>query len=164
MKYFFKSKRHKSSLQGKKRCLPERRAKHSYLQSTLPGERWHFQTYFPQCFPVAWVPCNAHRTILSTGNTVRCKHKWKLKTATRFIMYDRGNPELLWTCGWFFVLIFWDRVSLCGIGWSGGVYYVDQADLKHKDPPASASSVLALKAWPVVFWFLFVWFGVFSHL
>jgi hypothetical protein len=41
-------------------------------------------------------------------------------------------------------LVFWDRVSLCSLG-CPGTHSVDQAGLKLRNPPASASPVLGLK-------------------
>ena len=46
---------------------------------------------------------------------------------------------------WFFLGFFEDRVSLCSPGYPGGCF-VDQAGLKLRDPPASASPALGLKA------------------
>jgi hypothetical protein len=45
----------------------------------------------------------------------------------------------------FFFPFFWDRVSLCSPGYPG-THYVDQAGLELKNPPASSSQVLGLKA------------------
>jgi hypothetical protein len=45
----------------------------------------------------------------------------------------------------FFFLVFRDRVSLCSPG-CPGTYFVDQAGLELRNPPASASWVLGLKA------------------
>jgi hypothetical protein len=45
-----------------------------------------------------------------------------------------------------FVLFFWDRVFLYSPG-CPGTHFVDQAVLKLRNPPASASRVLALKAY-----------------
>jgi hypothetical protein len=45
----------------------------------------------------------------------------------------------------FYFLFFQDRVSLCGPG-CPGTHSVDQAGLKLRNPPASASRVLGLKA------------------
>jgi hypothetical protein len=42
-------------------------------------------------------------------------------------------------------LVFRDRVSLCGPG-CPGTHFVDQAGLELRNPPASASRVLGLKA------------------
>jgi hypothetical protein len=42
-------------------------------------------------------------------------------------------------------LFFLDRVSLCSPG-CPGTHFVDQAGLELRDPPASASQVLGLKA------------------
>jgi hypothetical protein len=42
-------------------------------------------------------------------------------------------------------LVFRDRVSLCRPG-CPGTHFVDQAGLELKNPPASASQVLGLKA------------------
>jgi hypothetical protein len=51
--------------------------------------------------------------------------------------------------GWFGLglgfLVFRDRVFLCSSG-CPGTHSVDQAGLKHRNPPASASQVLGLKA------------------
>jgi hypothetical protein len=43
------------------------------------------------------------------------------------------------------VVVFRDRVSLCSCG-CPGAHFVDQAGLKLRNPPASASQVLGLKA------------------
>jgi hypothetical protein len=43
------------------------------------------------------------------------------------------------------LLFFWDRVSLCRPG-CPGTHSVDQAGLQLRNPPASASQVLGLKA------------------
>ena len=45
----------------------------------------------------------------------------------------------------FFFLVFQDRVSLYSPGYPG-THFVDQAGLKLRNPPASASQVLELKA------------------
>ncbi|EDL03845.1 mCG147086 [Mus musculus] len=45
----------------------------------------------------------------------------------------------------FFFLVFRDRVSLCSPG-CPGTHSVDQAGLELRNPPASASRVLGLKA------------------
>jgi hypothetical protein len=45
----------------------------------------------------------------------------------------------------FFFLVFRDRVSLCSSG-CPGTHSVDQAGLELRNPPASASQVLGLKA------------------
>jgi hypothetical protein len=45
----------------------------------------------------------------------------------------------------FFFLVFQDRVSLYSPG-CPGTHFVDQAGLELRDPPASASRVLGLKA------------------
>jgi hypothetical protein len=46
----------------------------------------------------------------------------------------------------FFFLVFRDRVSLCSPGCPGTHSTVDQAGLELRNPPASASQVLGLKA------------------
>jgi hypothetical protein len=47
---------------------------------------------------------------------------------------------------WFgLVWFFWDRVSLCSLGFPG-TYSVDQAGLELRNLPVSASQVLGLKA------------------
>jgi hypothetical protein len=45
----------------------------------------------------------------------------------------------------FVVVVFQDRVSLCSLG-CPGTHSVDQAGLELRNPPASASQVLGLKA------------------
>jgi hypothetical protein len=45
----------------------------------------------------------------------------------------------------FFFFFFRDRVSLCSSGFPGA-HFVDQAGLQLRNPPASASQVLGLKA------------------
>jgi hypothetical protein len=60
------------------------------------------------------------------------------------------NTSWFWFWGWFFffwfvfVFVFRDRVSLCSPG-CPGTHSVDQAGLKLRNPPASASQVLGLK-------------------
>jgi hypothetical protein len=58
----------------------------------------------------------------------------------------------------FFFLVFRDRVSLCSLG-CPGTHFVDQAGLELRNPPASASQILGLKACATTpglfFWFLF---------
>jgi hypothetical protein len=51
---------------------------------------------------------------------------------------------LVWFGFWFF-LVFRDRVSLYSSG-CAGAHFVDQAGLELRNPPASASQVLGLKA------------------
>jgi hypothetical protein len=53
--------------------------------------------------------------------------------------------------GWFLFLFFQDRVSLCSPG-CPGTHSVDQAGLELRNPPASASQVLGLKAWATTNW------------
>jgi hypothetical protein len=45
----------------------------------------------------------------------------------------------------FVVVVFRDRISLCSPG-CPGTHFVDQAGLELRDPPASTSRVLGLKA------------------
>jgi hypothetical protein len=51
----------------------------------------------------------------------------------------------VWLVGWLVCFVFQDRVSLCSPG-CPGTHSVDQAGLELRDPPASASQVLGLKA------------------
>jgi hypothetical protein len=59
-------------------------------------------------------------------------------------------PILLFVCLFVFVVVclfvFRDKVSLCSPG-CPGTHFVDQAELKLRNPPASASQVLRLKAY-----------------
>jgi hypothetical protein len=57
-------------------------------------------------------------------------------------MYAVG---VLFLISFFFFLVFRDRVSLYSPG-CPGTHFVDQAGLELRDPPASASRVLGLKA------------------
>jgi hypothetical protein len=63
-------------------------------------------------------------------------------TALRSYLLHRGD----WT-GWpaSKPFLFWDRVSLCSPGCLG-THFVDQAGLELRNPPASATLVLGLKA------------------
>jgi hypothetical protein len=70
-------------------------------------------------------------------SSIRHRLLWKTEEFRRF-------PSLRFT-NVFFFFFFWDRVSLCSLGCSG-THSVDQAGLKLRDPPASASQVLGLKA------------------
>jgi hypothetical protein len=55
--------------------------------------------------------------------------------------FTHGSSQLFF----FFFLVFRDRVSLCSSG-CPGTHSVDQAGLELRNPPASASRVLGLKA------------------
>jgi hypothetical protein len=55
------------------------------------------------------------------------------------------NPTVKFIGRYFVFLVFRGRVSLCILGCSG-THSVDQAGLKLRNPPASASRVLGLKA------------------
>jgi hypothetical protein len=48
-------------------------------------------------------------------------------------------------------MVFWDRVSMCSPG-CPGIHSVDLAGLELRDPPASASQVLGLKACATTAW------------
>jgi hypothetical protein len=61
-----------------------------------------------------------------------------------FVFIFHTGPSPL-ASSFFFFLVFRDRVSLCGPGCLGA-HSVDQAGLKLRNPPASASQVLGLKA------------------
>jgi hypothetical protein len=50
-----------------------------------------------------------------------------------------------------YFLVFQDRVSLCSLG-CPGTHSVDQAGLELRNPPASASQVLGLKACDTTAW------------
>jgi hypothetical protein len=52
---------------------------------------------------------------------------------------------------YFFFLVFRDRVSLCSPGFPR-THFVDQAGLELRNPPASASQVLGLKACATTAW------------
>jgi hypothetical protein len=58
---------------------------------------------------------------------------------------DISYPVFLFVCFFVFVFVFRDRVSLYSPG-CPGTHFVGQAGLKLRNPPASASRVLGLKA------------------
>jgi hypothetical protein len=60
-------------------------------------------------------------------------------------VWVRGPEAVVVFFFFFFFLVFRDRVSLCSPG-CPGTHFVDQAGLELRDPPASASRVLGLKA------------------
>jgi hypothetical protein len=69
-----------------------------------------------------------------------------------------SSPELfcfifrLFVCFLIFILfVFQDRLSLCSPG-CPGTHFVDQAGLELRNPPASASQVLGLKARTTTAW------------
>jgi hypothetical protein len=70
-----------------------------------------------------------------------------LKMKPNFVMYN--GFFLFFVClFWFWFLVFWffgDRVSLYIPG-CPGTYFLDQAGLELRNPPASVSRVLGLKA------------------
>jgi hypothetical protein len=57
----------------------------------------------------------------------------------------KGGFLVCWFLGFLFFFFFQDRVSLYSPG-CPGTHFVDQAGLKLRNPPASASRVLGLKA------------------
>jgi hypothetical protein len=63
----------------------------------------------------------------------------------------------LWYFGLVWFLVFQDRVSLYSPG-CPGTHFVDQAGLELRNPPASASRVLGLKACAITTWLLFFLF------
>jgi hypothetical protein len=68
------------------------------------------------------------------------RRKWPTQNQNGLLFFWGGGVF----CFLFF-LVFWDRVSLCSPGCSG-THSVDQAGLELRNPPASASQVLGLKA------------------
>jgi hypothetical protein len=65
-------------------------------------------------------------------------------TSVILLIWTLG-PLFLFVCLFVFILVFHDRVSLCSPGCSG-THFIDQAGLELRNPPASASWVLGLKA------------------
>jgi hypothetical protein len=72
---------------------------------------------------------------------VRPDWPYSLEVLAILLMYNRCSFLLLLL----FLLFFRDRVSLCSPG-CPGTHFVDQAGLELRNPPASASQVLGLKA------------------
>ena len=60
-----------------------------------------------------------------------------------------------------FFFSFRDRVSVCSSG-CPGTHFVDQGGLELRNPPASASQVLGLKACCPAFFFFFFWIILFT--
>jgi hypothetical protein len=98
-------------------------------------------------------------------------HSLENDTCKRFVIINTFNVNIysftiiylfssvffcLFVC---FVLFFRDRVSLCSPG-CPGTHFVDQAGLELRNPPASASRVLGLKACATTpgFFFFFLCF------
>jgi hypothetical protein len=57
-----------------------------------------------------------------------------------------GREEGIFVSLCFVFVFFRDRVSLCSPGCPGGTHSVDQTGLELRNPPASVSQVLGLKA------------------
>ena len=74
---------------------------------------------------------------LFTEQQQQQQRKFRVKCTTWFI--------------WFWFLVFGDKVSLCSPGYPG-TYSVEQAGLELRDPRASASQVLGLKACTTTSW------------
>jgi hypothetical protein len=70
---------------------------------------------------------------------------------------------LLFVCFFFFFLVFRDKVSLCSPGYPG-THFVDQAGLELRNPPASSSCVLGLKACTITPSLLFFFLKRFTYL
>jgi hypothetical protein len=67
---------------------------------------------------------------------------WRISGNMSVRSINRNSISL---CFVLFCFVFWDRVSLCSPG-CPGTHFVDQAGLELRNPPASASRVLGLKA------------------
>jgi hypothetical protein len=91
------------------------------------------------------------------GTETIVKSLAKMRRLFRGVSLGEGKERVFGKCGrqvgesltseaFFFFLDFRDRVSLCSSG-CPGTHSVDQAGLKLRNPPASASGVLGLKAW-----------------
>jgi hypothetical protein len=73
-----------------------------------------------------------------------------IPSLTLYLMCDLENVTVFllllgYCCFVLFCFVFRDRVSLCSPG-CPGTHFVDQAGLELRNPPASASRVLELKA------------------
>jgi hypothetical protein len=120
-----------------------------------------FQGYACFCLPSSWYYRRMLLTQLLCGYWV-LKSPWKHFAScpgSHVPCFESSNAMLsalffisrsLWTFGFsssLFVCVcfFWDRVSLYSPG-CPGTHFVDQAGLEPRNPPASASQVLELKA------------------
>jgi hypothetical protein len=93
----------------------------------------HQRTLLGQSSP----PTGTQRKLRQTTPSRTRKLRQTTPSRTRGFMYCESF--------FFFVLFFRDRVSLCSPG-CPGTHFVDQAGLELRNPPASASRVLGLKA------------------
>jgi hypothetical protein len=116
-----------------------------------------FYGFSPFCFLVifsvflcACVFLEARRGLWSSGTGVTgmmCQSVWELVTELRSPAEQQGDAlpgpfVCLFVC---FLFSFWDRVSLYSPG-CPGTHFVNQAGLELRNPPASASPALGLKA------------------
>jgi hypothetical protein len=79
---------------------------------------------------------------------VGCKRGIHISAINKFNFVLEANsdsPSFLFFFFFVFFFFFRDRVSLCSLG-CPGTHFVDQAGLELRNPPASASQVLGLKA------------------
>ncbi|EEQ62534.1 hypothetical protein CBFG_06246 [Clostridiales bacterium 1_7_47FAA] len=67
------------------------------------------------------------------------------------LYWECNNRSNTFSFLFYFIFVFRDRVSLYSSG-CPGTHSVDQADLKLRNPPASASRVLGLKACATTAW------------
>ena len=79
--------------------------------------------------------------MLCQCNAITC---WFYVTEVKSTAKESYN-SFFFVCLFCFVLFFWDRVSLYSPG-CPGTHFVDQGGLELRNPPASASRVLGLKA------------------
>jgi hypothetical protein len=102
------------------------------------------QTSFFSCYPFCFVLTEPYCGVLAGLKLKLC-----LLSSMGQPICSPG-PGVSSTCHlsaffFFFFLVFRDRVSLCSPG-CPGTHFVDQAVLELRNPPASASQVLGLKA------------------
>ena len=108
-------------------------------------ERWLRGSEHWLLFQRSWVQFPATTWWLTAiCNEIWCPLLVCLKTVT--VYSHKQIRFFFWGEGWF-----WDRVSLYSPG-CPGTHSVNQAGLKLRNPPASASRVLGLKAWATTAW------------
>ena len=100
---------------------------------TLPSSSWDLVSFF------LFLNQNLEETL--SDFILRTNVSFKI-----FLTLQPQTPFIKTSFLFCFVLfVFWDRVSLCSPG-CPGAHSVDQAGLKLRNPPASTSQVLGLKA------------------
>jgi hypothetical protein len=93
---------------------------------------------------------------VSEKNNKKIQTNHKSHHVIKYLWYLINFLTLKWN--FFVVVCFLDRISLCSPG-CPGTHFVDQAGLELRNPPASASQVLGLKACATTAWLKWIFNG-----